>query len=499
MKFITEWTTPLRYKAYHQWPATYIDLLKSTLHDSKWRLSYHIQPKTGLLNDPNGFSYYDGRWHLFYQAYPFGPVHGVKSWYHLLSDNLVDWEQQGYALLPDSSYDSHGVYSGSAIAVDDQLFLMYTGNVRNENWERHSYQLGAWMNQAAEVKKLAKPLIEHPPEGYTHEFRDPQLFRYQDHYLMAIGAQTIEEKGVVLLYQSSQLTDWELLGELHYTNEDMGFMVECPNLVFVNEQPVLLFCPQGLDKEITPYQNIYPNMYVIGDSFDKEKISLENTSELVNLDEGFDVYATQAFHAPDGRVLSVGWIGLPEIDYPSFQEGWAHCLSIVRELTVKDQHLYQTPVQEMQALRQQHQTYQGSLPKEVQLLAAPEQNSYELRLELDAKATGTLYVFADKQNQAGLRLSFDAKHGTIMMDRSKAGVMFGESYGSVRTAVLPKQTKLTLHVFVDRSVCEVFVNDGYRVMTSRVFPQANATNIFLQGGEGLYTGDLWVLRSMNKS
>ncbi|GAA0332821.1 sucrose-6-phosphate hydrolase [Oceanobacillus oncorhynchi subsp. oncorhynchi] len=499
MELITEWTTPLRYKPYHQWSKSYQDMLSSIIQKSDWKLAFHIQPKTGLLNDPNGFSFYNGKWHLFYQAYPFGPVHGVKSWYHMVSDNLVDWEQHDYALLPDSPYDSHGVYSGSAMTVEDKLFLMYTGNVRNEEWERHSYQLGAWMNAEMEVEKITKPLIDSPPAGYTHEFRDPQVFRYQDHYLMIIGAQTENEKGAVLAYQSSNLADWELLGELDYTTEEMGFMVECPNFVLVDGQPVLLFCPQGLDKNISSYQNIYPNMYVIGSSLNKETVSIENTSDLVNLDEGFDVYATQAFHAPDGRVLSVGWVGLPEIDYPTFEEGWAHCLSIVKELSIKENHLYQKPVAEMQELRQHHEVLQGSAQESDTLLSSPDSNVYELKLELNAGTSGSLYLFADKQNEEGLKISFDAKRDTISMDRSKAGIPFGESYGSTRTAALKRQDKLTLHIFADRSVCEVFVNDGYRVITSRVFVKdPQQTHIFLQGFGGDYTGDFWTLREMNE-
>lgn len=499
MELIKEWTTPLRYKPYDEWSKTYIELLESQIRKSKWKLAFHIQPKTGLLNDPNGFSYYDGKWHLFYQAYPFGPVHGVKSWFHMVSDDLVNWERHDYTLLPDSTYDSHGVYSGSAMAMGDKLFLMYTGNVRDENWTRHSYQIGAWLDSDMHVEKVSEPLIDHPPQGYTHEFRDPQVFRYQDHYLMVIGAQTEAEKGTVLVYQSEQLTDWQLLGELDYINEEMGFMVECPNLVFVDQQPVLLLCPQGLNKNITAYQNIYPNMYVFGTSFNRKTLTIEDASPLVNLDEGFDVYATQAFNAPDGRTLSIGWIGLPEIEYPSFKEGWAHCLSIVKELTIEGEHLYQRPVVEMQQLRQKHDILQGDTGKETILLKSPEENVYELKLELDARTSGSVYLFADEQNEKGLRLSFDQSNDTISMDRSKAGMTFGETYGLTRTAQLKKQDTLTLHIFVDRSVCEVFVNGGYRVMTSRIFLEdPQQTHIFLQGFEGKFSGDFWMLRGMNE-
>ena len=79
------------------------------------------------------------------------------------------------------------------------------------------------------------------------------------------------------------------------------------------------------------YQNIYPNMYTLAETFDLENL-LVQAGPFENLDEGFDVYATQAFNAPDGRHLrSVDW--LPEITYPSDVEGWANGLSLVKELT----------------------------------------------------------------------------------------------------------------------------------------------------------------------
>ena len=57
----------------------------------QFRLSndYHLHPISGLVNDPNGFSYFNGEYHLFYQSYPFGAVHGLKSWVHFKSQDLV--------------------------------------------------------------------------------------------------------------------------------------------------------------------------------------------------------------------------------------------------------------------------------------------------------------------------------------------------------------------------------------------------------------------------
>lgn len=76
---MNQWTDELRYAPYSSWTSTHLENLTSIIAQSSWRFKYHIQPQTGLLNDPNGFSYFNNQWHLFYQAFPFGSVHGLKS------------------------------------------------------------------------------------------------------------------------------------------------------------------------------------------------------------------------------------------------------------------------------------------------------------------------------------------------------------------------------------------------------------------------------------
>lgn len=495
---MNEWTTEMRYRPYEKWNQTYEQQLIDAKKNSPWHMNYHIQPNSGLLNDPNGFSYFNGRWHLFYQLYPYGPVHGLKSWYHLSSTNLVDWQDEGYGLLPNNSYDSHGVYSGTALPVGDQLLLAYTGNVRGENWSRASYQLGAWMDQNNHVTKIEKPLIPTPPKGYTMHFRDPQVIPYGEGYLLVIGAQNDQEEGKVLVYQSANVTDWTLLGELDFTNDSMGFMVECPNLLFIDERPVLIFCPQGMKKTVAPYENIYPNMVIIGDSFDVENVKIVNPQPLQNLDDGFDVYATQAFNAPDGRVLSVGWAGLPELAYPTDTEGWAHCLTLVRELRIQDNRLYQQPVAEHQALRQTQTSVQGTLAAR-QAVVTNTTNCYELEVNLPADSQGTLSFFADEQNNHKLALHFDTKNGKIILDRSQVSLPLNEVFGNTRTITLTQNQAVKLQVFADKSICEIFVNDGEYALTSRVFPQAGETHLFIEGNQGEYTGNYWELRSSSQN
>lgn len=491
---VNEWTTELRYKNYQEWPTAYLAALTAHVAKAPWRLTYHIQPETGLLNDPNGFSFFNGDWHLFYQAYPFGPVHGVKSWAHMTSKDLVNWQRGDVSLLPDSPLDSHGVYSGSALPIDDELFIMYTGNVRDEKWQRQSIQAGAWLTKQNELKKIPQALIDQPPAGYTAEFRDPQVFTYQDGYLMLIGAQDSNERGQVVVYRTTDLLDWQFLGNLNYTEKDMGFMVECPNLVEVDGQPVLLFCPQGLAKSLLAYENIYPNTYVIGSTLTMATLSMENPSDIHNLDDGFDVYATQAMTAPDGRALAVSWVGLPEISYPSFVDGWAHCLSLVKELRIKEGHLYQYPVSETLKLRQNERSISGAVKNETQLMCETSSHSFELELIIGQQQRGKLRLLANPTEDAYLEISFDTFSGKIEIDRTYAGQPFAEAYGTVRQTMIPENQDLTFNIFVDQSICEVFINKGFKVSTLRLFPQDDQRNLLILSQEDLsYEGKIWDL------
>ena len=195
---IIEWTKELKYRPYSEWEDGYKEKLNESVLKSDFRMSYHIQPRTGLLNDPNGFSFFNGKWHLFFQHFPMGATHGLKSWYHLTSSDLVHWEDQGTALIPDNQYDNYGAYSGSAIEIQNKLFLFYTGNVRTSKWERIPYQNGAWIDKENKILKMQTPLI-YPNDQYTEHFRDPMIFSYHEEIYALIGAQNHELIGEIAL------------------------------------------------------------------------------------------------------------------------------------------------------------------------------------------------------------------------------------------------------------------------------------------------------------
>ena len=78
----------------------------------------HLRAPGNWLNDPNGFIYYKGEYHLFYQHFPYAPRWGTMHWGHAVSPDLVHWKHLGVALFPTKDYDQNGVFSGTALEAD---------------------------------------------------------------------------------------------------------------------------------------------------------------------------------------------------------------------------------------------------------------------------------------------------------------------------------------------------------------------------------------------
>ena len=452
--------------------------LEKIIQKDFWRQKYHIMPKTGLLNDPNGLSYFNGKYHVFFQWFPFDSIHGMKHWAHYTSKDLVNWEEDKRILIPDQWYETHGAYSGSAFVKNDKLYLMYTGNVRDKNNERKSYQCLASLEDDKIEKYDKNPVVSLQPNGYTSELRDPKVFEKNNKYYFIIGAQRINKTGTALIYESENLYNWNFIGEVNTKNEDFGYMWECPDYFELNNNGILLLCPQGIVPEGNKYNNIYQSGYFIGNPLDMNSINFEH-GEFLELDRGFDFYAPQTLDDGKRRIL-IGWMGLPEISYPTDKNHWAHCLTIPRELSISNGKLIQKPVAELELLRKTKDIFISDLKNE------------KINLNMSGISYELIAEFRDFDNDFGLELrcgnnektviSYDFHDKKIILDRSNSGENFGLEYGTQRKVSFIN-SKIKFHIFMDNSSLEIFVNDGEEIFTSRIFPSENSKgiNIFSAG------------------
>ena len=60
-----------------------------------------FRPPFGWMNDPNGFCYVDGRYHLFYQHNPLRRRWDRMHWGHAVSRDLLHWTHLSVFLQPD--------------------------------------------------------------------------------------------------------------------------------------------------------------------------------------------------------------------------------------------------------------------------------------------------------------------------------------------------------------------------------------------------------------
>ena len=466
-----EWTREERYRVL-KGPEEIRDLY-DRIQGSAYRQRYHVQPITGLSSDPNGFALHNGTWHLCYQWCPWGAVHGLKYWYHVVSGDLIHWQNAGIGLAPDCFYDNRGAHSGSAISREGELVFFYTGNHRDEDWTRTPYTCAAVLGEDNRPRKLEKPLFG-PRDDHSEHQRDPKVVWNEEKqkYYIFIGAQTLDKRGCVLIYESEQLlSGWRFAGELKVPGyERFGGMWECPYIVNISGRDVLIFSPQ-YTKLPGRSESTNHNVYLVG-HMDYDTLTFTPDGPYRHLDYGFDFYAAQgaASIGEADKAILIAWIGLPDNHYPTEEEDWEGSLSLPRELRVSGGKLVQTPLPGLEGLREAEIAPEGKLPAvcELELTASGEK-------DLDFN------LFTRPDGSGGLRLHYDSAAKRCTVDRSGMDKRFNQQVGEVLD--MPLDAPLTkLRVFIDRCSAEIFANDGEATFTTHVYPTEREFNYTLSGG-----------------
>jgi beta-fructofuranosidase len=456
-----------------------------------WRNKFHIEMPFGLINDPNGLSFYNGEYYIFYQWNPFGCEHKAKHWGLVKTRDFVNFTRPEIILKPEEWFDKNGCYSGGAYIKGDTLKLFYTGNVKDENNQRESYQCMVDYNKDGSFEKKGV-LIDKQPEGYTAHFRDPMIFVENETYYMVLGVQTQELKGKALIYKSQDISNWQLASELKTDMNDFGYMWECPNVFRVSENKfAFMFSPQGLTEEEFRYQNICQSGYVIGD-LNLDEVSLTNHTEFKEIDMGFDFYAPQVFNH-DGKNIMIGWIGMPEKDkeYVSSNYGWIFGLTMPRVLEYKDNVLYQKPLKLLENLRES-KIFDVENNTLNNFSINLDSRNVECNLELDLMHNENVelkFKFKDEY----ISILYCKKDEICIVDRNNMKL----GGRGIRKFKLKADSLLQLHMFIDNSVIEIYYQDGLETTTLMYFPQNNDFEIEIKNNIKINRLEIWNLRKIN--
>ncbi|MDB2153720.1 sucrose-6-phosphate hydrolase [Clostridium butyricum] len=470
-----------------------LDNFYSNNDSNIWRNKNHIEMPFGLVNDPNGLSYFNGKYHIFYQWNPFGCEHKTKHWALVKTTDFVNFTKPEIILKPEDWFDKNGCYSGGAYVKDDTLKLFYTGNVKNEKDERESYQCIVDYNKDGSFEKRG-PIIPKQPDGYTAHFRDPMIFVNEGIYYMVLGVQRENLTGAALIYKSDDIEKWELVGELETDMKEFGYMWECPNIIKVNDDRyAFLFSPQGLEVEEFKNQNIYQSGYVIG-NLDFKVPQLKNHSEFKEIDMGFDFYAPQVFTHNDKNIM-IGWVGMPDKDseYPSGENGgWMFPLTLPRVLEYKDNVLYQKPLKEVENLREKQIVSVKDLDINEYSLDLDSRN-IEIDLELLLEESTFIdfkFIFRDEY----INLTYNKENGVCVIDRNN--MKLGGK--GIRKFKLNVDKTLKLHMFIDNSVMEIYYQEGLETTTLMYFPKFDDFKIEIKSDNKVKMSELniWNLRGI---
>ena len=431
----------------------------------RWHNRFHLEMPFGLINDPNGLTYHDGAYHIFYQWNPLGCEHKNKCWAHVKTRDFVHYTLPELALWPDDVHDKDGCYSGCGFSEAGELRVLYTCN-RKEDGVRIPAQRFGTLQEDGSVRKEEIIIPDHP-EGITGHFRDPFVFERRGHRYLVIGAQRAEnETGTVLVYEERE-DGWHNRGEVHTRLGDFGYMWECPNLLQFGSYDVLVFCPQGLEAREYDRQNIYQAGYIAG-HLSLDSMDMMQHTKFQELDRGFDFYAPQVF-SHEGRHLLLGWMGMPDKDddYPSREKGWMYSLTLPRELRLRQGHIYARPARELRDLRIQESAVEIDKTA-VAGFSQPLFEGSESLLELELGEAKRVEVVL-KYGLEKLAFCYDREQQVMTIDRE--GMKLG-GRGQRQFKLFVDQS-LSLQLFTDKTAVEAFFQHGEEVASLLVFPEKN--------------------------
>lgn len=426
----------------------------------------HFTPTKNWLNDPNGFIYFKGEYHLFYQHFPYETKWGTMHWGHKTSKDLVHWQDHGIALYPSMEFDRNGCFSGSAIEIDGEMYLYYTAIIYNQLNPKNIHVTGDKIIASQALitskdgytfdnysKKVVVPAFKEGDKiGHINNTRDPKVWKENDTYYMVLGSQFYDEKsermmGEILFYTSSDAFHWQYQNRL-INNELNSNMWECPDLFKLDKNAdhyILIMSPENILKDGMNYPSHATWSFV---KFNPETCEASMQSQPCFLDYGLDLYAPQTTVDKEGRRMVISWLRMPSAS----EDGkWNGLFTFPRLIEEKNGHIY----------FKVHSEIENQFTKQV--------NSFTLdnamKISVDMKEGSQL-------NIGGYKIWIENQ--CVHTDRSQVFIneasLFNKKSPAGKTFATPiLKDGLHLDIYTDTQVIEVYANDGEYVISNIVY------------------------------
>ena len=456
---------------------------------ASYRPLYHLTPPQGWMNDPNGFSYVDGRYELFYQYRELegeGSTH--LSWRLASSKDLVSYVDQGVKLAPRFAYEGigeegGGCFSGSRYRTKGGDYLLYAAA---------STRLGQSVALAKKDGSCYRQLPQNPialPPAFVKKdsFRDPYYFAYEGHDYFIIGASSTLGKGLILLYE---LRGVEAIYRGVFFDDEEVTMFECPCLLFLNGKAVLIVSPIGLHEEGNHHRNKTNNVYLIG-HINGDGRFVEETGYL-DLDEGFDYYAAQGISLPGNgkEAILTAWLCLwnKETSFIPTKEkdGYLGTMALPRLLSIRKGKLLQKPLPSLEK-------YLKSGKAEAMHEGERKDVSLASRLRIEGGSEGLSLSFFVNSHGA-VRLSYDplCKEAILRIedDRRESFLIYE---GEERVIEL-KEGLRAIDAYIYRYILELCFNDGEKWASLMYYPhlsEGRTSVIEVNGGHSSISEDIF--------
>jgi len=456
----------------------------SDYYNETYRPQFHFTPEANWMNDPNGLTYLNGKFHLFYQYYPNDIVWGPMHWGHASSKDLFHWEHHPIALFPDSL---GSIFSGSAV-IDKNNSSGFGRNAMIAIYTYHSDSLWVKGYRNTETQGIAfsldeglnwekyknNPVIKNSSE---RDFRDPKVFWNEEikewNMVLAVGDR-------IKIFSSPDLKEWKFKSDFKPIDDLKGLGVwECPDLFKMkinNEEKWILIVNHG---DNTPNGGS-GTRYFVGD-FDGETFT--NTQPSIWLDYGTDFYAGVTFYnVPEDKNILISWMSNWMYAQKTPTKKWRSAMTIPRELTLdkNDQGYF---------LRQKIAGDFNSIKKEVFNI-----KSIELPFEendFDFSQAELLFDFDGDEinislsNTFGNRLEIYLKDKTLNIDRKKSGLIdFSEKFADTVQSMPLNENIYNYQLIFDKTSVEILLNDGKFSMTAIFFPNEKYSALNLSSNNG---------------